>query len=63
MKKYILLLCVSALAFTACNQDQLDIVQKGVLAADDFYKTDADAQAALVGVYFDSHKNFAKSGR
>jgi len=61
MKKYILLLCVSALAFTACNQDQLDIAQKGVLTTETFYKTDADAQAALVGVYFDSHKNFAKS--
>lgn len=61
MKKYILLLCISALAFTGCDQDLLNIEQKGVLPADSFYKTDADAQAALVGVYFDSHKNFAKS--
>lgn len=61
MKKYFLLLCISALVFTSCNQDALDIEQKGVLPTDAFYKTDADAQAALVGVYFDSHKNFAKS--
>ncbi len=61
MKKYILLLCISVLAFTGCDQDQLDIEQKGVLPADAFYKTDADAEAALVGVYFDSHRNFAKS--
>jgi hypothetical protein len=61
MKKYFLLLCISVLLFTGCNQDDLNIDQKGVLPADSFYKTDADAQAALVGVYFDSHKNFAKS--
>lgn len=61
MKKYILLLCIGAFAFTACDQNELDIAQKGVLTTETFYKTDADAQAALVGVYFDSHKNFAKS--
>jgi len=61
MKKYILLFCISALAFTGCNQDLLDIPQKGVLSIETFYKTDADAEAALVGVYFDSHRNFGKS--
>lgn len=61
MKKYILLLFISVLAFTGCNQDEFDIPQKGVLATENFYKTDADAEAALVGVYFDSHRNFAKS--
>lgn len=60
MKKY-LLLFISALAFTGCNESSFDIPQKGVLPLEDFYKTDADAKAALVGVYFDSHKNFAKS--
>ena len=53
MKKYILLLCIGAFAFTACDQNELDIAQKGVLTTETFYKTDADAQAALVGVYFD----------
>lgn len=61
MKKYFLLLCISALAFSACDEGQLDIPQKGVLPIDSFYKTDADAEAALVGVYFDSHRNFGKS--
>jgi starch-binding outer membrane protein, SusD/RagB family len=61
MKKYFLLLFISALAFTGCDESLLDIDQKGVLSADDFYKTDADATAALVGVYFDSFKNFAKA--
>lgn len=61
MKKYILLFCISALVFAGCNQDLLDIPQKGVLSIETFYKTDADAEAALVGMYFDSHRNFAKS--
>ena len=61
MKKYILLLFISALAFTGCDQSLLDIPQKGVLPIEAFYKTDADAKAALTGMYFDSHKNFAKS--
>lgn len=61
MKKYILFFCISSLVFTGCNPDELDIPQKGVLPIEDFYKTDADAEAALVGVYFDTHKNFAKS--
>lgn len=58
MKKYFLLLCISALAFTGCDQDQLDIEQKGVTAFDNFYKTDADANAALTAVYYDTHQNF-----
>ncbi len=61
MKKYILFLCFSVFAFIGCNEDLLDIPQKGVLPIEDFYKTDADAEAALVGVYFDTHKNYAKS--
>jgi hypothetical protein len=60
MKKYLFLLFISALAFAGCDS-QLDIPQKGVLPMDQFYKTDADAQAALTAVYFDAHKNFAKS--
>lgn len=58
MKKYYLLLCISALAFTGCDQDQLDIEQKGVISFDNFYKTDADANAALTAVYYDTHQNF-----
>lgn len=58
MKKYYLLLCISVLAFTACDQDQLDIPQKGVISVDNFYKTDADAQSAMTAVYFDTHTNF-----
>jgi hypothetical protein len=61
MKKYILFLCISALVFAGCDQELLDIPQKGVLSIETFYKTDADAEAALVGMYFDSHRNFAKS--
>jgi hypothetical protein len=59
MKKYFLLLCVGALGFTACNQDLLNIDQKGVTSIDNFYKTDADAQSALTIVYYDSETNFS----
>jgi hypothetical protein len=61
MKKYFLLFCISALVFTGCNQDELDIPQKGVVPVEDYYKTDEDAEAALAAMYLDSHKNFAKS--
>ena len=36
---------------TSCNQDLLNIPQKGVIAYEDFYQTDADAESALVTVY------------
>lgn len=61
MKKNILLLPALAaisIAFTGCNEDQLDIPQKGIIAYEDFYKTDDDAEAALAKVYIDSQKNF-----
>ena len=35
---------------TSC-EDQLDIEQKGVISSDNFYQTDADAEAALVAAY------------
>ena len=35
---------------TSC-EDQLDIEQKGVILSENFYKTDADAEAALVAAY------------
>lgn len=37
-------------AFTSC-EDQLDIDQKGVIALDNFYKTDADCEKALTTAY------------
>ena len=51
MKKilYIGIACVVAL--TSCNQKLLDIPQKGVIAYEDFYQTDEDAQSALTAVY------------
>ncbi|HNW50525.1 MAG TPA: RagB/SusD family nutrient uptake outer membrane protein [Prolixibacteraceae bacterium] len=50
--KYILPLLFGAVAlFTACSEDRLDIPQKGVVSIESFYKTDADAQSALVAAY------------
>ena len=39
------------MTFTTSCEDQLDIEQKGVVPMDKFYKTDADAEAALVAAY------------
>ena len=54
MKKNIIFGIAGALAlfsFTACNPELLDIPQKGVIAYEDFYQTDEDAQGALTAVY------------
>ena len=54
MKKYIILGLSVALAVfstTSCNQDLLNIQQKGVIAYEDFYQTDEDALSALTTVY------------
>ena len=42
-----------ALLFSACNEDKLDIPQKGVIGIDSFYETDEDAESALVAMYAD----------
>ncbi len=66
MKKYNYLLLLSAVtaatAFTSCNEDRLDIPQKGVASIEDFYQTDADAESALVTVYSDTYDNYAFMG-
>ena len=54
MKKILIALTVlvcSAVAFTACEK-RLDIQKKGVIPMEDFYKTDADAESALVNAYY-----------
>ena len=43
--------------FTACNQDLLEIPQKGVVGMDEFYITDEDAESALVTMYADFAQN------
>ncbi|MDR0893924.1 MAG: RagB/SusD family nutrient uptake outer membrane protein [Prevotellaceae bacterium] len=50
MKKVIFSLLCAAALFSAC-EDRLDIPQKGVISSDSFYKTDADAENALINVY------------
>ena len=55
MKKIFIALSVAcaAFAFTSC-EGLLDNPQKGVVSLDDFYQTDADAQSALVNVYYNA---------
>jgi len=48
--KYILPLLL-VLLFTACSEERLDIPQKGVIGIESFYKTDEDAESALVALY------------
>jgi len=53
MKKIFIALTVicSALFLTGCEK-YLDIQKKGVIAMEDFFKTDADAESALVSAYY-----------
>lgn len=52
MKKILLPFAICGLfLFAGCNQSLLDIPQKGVIALEDFYKTDEDAEQALVAAY------------
>lgn len=63
MKKIFFVLSLAAVSlFAGCNESLLDIPQKGVLPMESFYKTDADAEAALATVYYDTFKNFAFMG-
>ena len=65
MKKYIFsgIAAAFALAFLpACNQDLLNIPQKGVVAYEDFYQTDADAESALVTAYASMISVYNSSG-
>lgn len=50
MKKSILFLLGAACLLTSC-EDRLDIEQKGVISAENFYKTDADAENAVNNLY------------
>ncbi|MBO7118212.1 MAG: RagB/SusD family nutrient uptake outer membrane protein [Bacteroidales bacterium] len=52
MKKYItLLLCAVGLLLVSCNQDRLEIPQKGVVPVESFYITDEDAESAMTALY------------
>lgn len=53
MKRIITILAVLAvsLPFVSCNQDLLEIPQKGVITIDNFYQNDEDAENALVAMY------------
>src|SRR5690606_18763353 len=51
---YIIPFLVAAFVmFTGCNEDLLDIEQKGVIDINSFYQTDEDAEQALVAMYAD----------
>lgn len=45
------LAATATMTLTTSCEDQLDIEQKGVIPSENFYQTDADAEAALVAAY------------
>ena len=53
MKKIFIAITVllAAVAFTSCNQDLLNIQQKGAVGQEEFYQNDDDAVAAIASVY------------
>ena len=59
MKKIIIPIFVGLALFATSCQSKLDIPQKGVVAYDDFYQSDADALAALVSMYANYLQNVA----
>ena len=60
MKKIFFAFALGILIFSSCSQDRLDIPQKGVIALGDFYKTDEDAQMALVAAYDGVATNYVR---
>lgn len=58
-KSFIPLICATALLTVSCS-DKLEIPQKGVVAYEDFYKTDEDAEGALVAMYDVFAQNIAR---
>ncbi len=59
MKKIIIpFILVVSLVFVSC-ESRLDIPQKGVVSYDDFYASDADAEAALANMYANYLQNVA----
>ena len=53
--------CTAALmTLASCDQSLLDIPQKGVVAYESFYKTDEDAESALVSAYANVVKMYGK---
>ena len=65
MKKYIILgisAVLAVFATTSCNPDLLNIQQKGVIAYEDFYQTDEDAESALTAAYTSFISVFSAQG-
>lgn len=63
MKKIILLslfLAVAVFTVNSCSEEHLNIPQKGVIAYEDFYQTDEDAESAMVTAYHELVGLYAK---
>ena len=61
MKKYFIPFVIAAAGLCAVScEDALNIPQKGVIAYEDFYKTNDDAEGALVAMYDTFAQNIAR---
>ena len=58
MKKILIPLAICGLFLVGCSQDRLDIPQKGVIATENFYQTDEDAEMALTNAYAQMASNY-----
>jgi len=60
VKKYLIVfsVLVASLTIVSCSQARLDIPQKGVIAEEDFYKTDSDCEQAVAAIYADIRNLF-----
>lgn len=61
MKKIILPILLGLALVTVSCESKLDIPQKGVVSYDDFYASDADAEAALANMYKNYINNVAST--
>ncbi|MCQ2146673.1 MAG: RagB/SusD family nutrient uptake outer membrane protein [Bacteroidales bacterium] len=55
-KYYLVALAVAALSFSSCDQDLLNIPQKGVESEANFYITDGDCDSAIASAYAEWRK-------
>ncbi len=62
MKKIFIVIASALLLATACDQSRLDIPKKGVVSEESFYKTDADAESALVAAYYNACRALCAPG-
>lgn len=60
--KYIFYILTLALSFSSCKKEWLEIDQPGAQPVDGFYKTDEQAEQALIAAYAQLQRQYASTG-